>query len=195
MVPEENRIESDPDYGYGHDGNRRKVMLWSKSAWEDIDSIGDRDMPAGRFVSGVTCGVRFVGVCIPWRDAHVKTGKKNKSPWEDHLAFCAGLRRVLMRFSGDKTPICVLGDFNQRIPRAGQPAHVFEALVQAIPSPFRIITQGIKDSEGKSLIDHIAISDGLESEKTVIIPRHSSEGTRLSDHVGVATAIIKYQTI
>lgn len=191
MVPEENRIESDPDYGYSHDGKRRKVILWSKSAWEEIDSIGDKDMPTGRFVSGVTCGVRFVGVCIPWRDAHVKTGQKNREAWEDHLSFCEGLRRVLTRFSSDKTPICLLGDFNQRIPRVSQPSRVFDALVQAMPSSFRIVTQGIKDADGKDIIDHIDISDGLESVKTVIIPRHFSDGTRLSDHVGVASIITK----
>jgi hypothetical protein len=189
MLPEGHIIESDPNYGYAHDGSRRKAILWSKSRWEDIDTSGDEAMPPGRFVSGITQGVRFIGVCIPWRDAHVKTGMKDKNHWEDHLSYCTALSRVLARHSRDVTPICVMGDFNQRIPQAGQPAHVFNALMQVIPSSFHIITAGTKDSDGKQIIDHIAISGDLESEKIIIVPRYSADGTRLSDHVGVATTI------
>lgn len=76
ITPQGHVIEADPDYGYTHDGSRRKVILWSKTPWEEMDAIGDPEMPTGRFVSGVTQGIRFVGVCIPWRDAHVKTGRK-----------------------------------------------------------------------------------------------------------------------
>jgi endonuclease/exonuclease/phosphatase family metal-dependent hydrolase len=146
-------------------------------------------MPTGRFASGVTQGVRFVGICIPWRDAHVKTGKKNKKPWQDHLAYCDGLQRVLGRYSRDRTPICVLGDFNQRVPRVTQLVHVYDALIQALPSSFRIATEGLKDSDGKNLIDHIAISNDLLAEMTTIISRVAPDGTRLSDHVGIASTI------
>jgi hypothetical protein len=189
IVPQGHRIEADSDYGYDHDGNRRKVILWSKNHWEDIDTLGDDEMPTGRFASGVTQGVRFVGICIPWRDAHVKTGKKNKKPWQDHLAYCDGLHRVLDRYSRDRTPICVLGDFNQRVPRVTQPVHVYDALIHALPSSFRIATEGLKDSDGKNLIDHIAISNDLLAELTTIIPRVAPDGTRLSDHVGIASTI------
>lgn len=189
MVAVGHQIHSDPDYGYGHDGNRRKVVLWSKNAWEHIDTKGDKSMPSGRFVSGITGGVRFVGVCIPWRDAHVNTGKRNRTAWEDHLSFCNGLKNVLGRFSNNGTPICLLGDFNQRIPSASQPSHVFDALIQAIPSTFRVITEGIKDSGAKAIIDHIAISNGLDCEPVSIVPRYADDGTRLSDHVGVLTTI------
>jgi hypothetical protein len=89
--------------------------------------------------------VRFIGVCIPWRDAHVKTGKKDKRPWEDHLPYCAALGRVIDRLSREPEPICVLGDFNQRIPRAGQPPHMFDALMKALPT-LRIFTAEVKDS-------------------------------------------------
>ncbi len=191
LMPQGHQIEAESDYGYDHDGSRRKVILWSKNPWEDVDTIGAEEMPTGRFASGVTQGIRFIGVCIPWRDAHVKSGKKNKKPWQDHLAYCAGLQGVIGRYSRDRTPICVLGDFNQRIPRVTQPSHVFDALLQAIPSSFRIITSGLKDSEGKNVIDHIAISDGLHSEATTTISRFAPDGTRLSDHVGIASTITK----
>lgn len=185
ITPQGHVIEADPDYGYTHDGSRRKVILWSKTPWEEMDAIGDPEMPTGRFVSGVTQGIRFVGVCIPWRDAHVKTGRKDRSPWEDHLAYCRGLQKVLHRYADDSRPVCVLGDFNQRIPRVSQPERVFDALIQSMPPSFRILTQGLQDSEGKSVIDHLVISDNLAAGTVTVIPRFASDGTRLSDHVGI----------
>lgn len=100
-----------------------------------------------------------------------------------------GLKRVLDRASGDGLPICVLGDFNQRIPRVNQPINVYEKIIQAIPSSFRITTKGLVDSEGENVIDHMAISDNLKSGTPTIIPRYASEGTQLSDHVGIVSIL------
>jgi endonuclease/exonuclease/phosphatase family metal-dependent hydrolase len=191
MIPDGHSIESDPDYGYPNDGGRRKVTLWSKQSWAEVDMIGDDEMPSGRFVSGITAGVRFVGVCIPWRDAHVNTGRRDRACWEDHLAYCRGLERVLARYSADRTPTCVVGDFNQRIPRVGQPVNVAKALAEAIPADFMIATEGLKDAEGADLIDHFVVSPGLSIAITQIVPRISPGGTRLSDHVGVAVSLEK----
>ena len=191
MVPEGHSIESEPDYGYPHDGGRRKVILWSKQPWTDVDTIGNDEMPSGRFVSGITAGVRFIGVCIPWRDAHVKTGRKDRTCWADHLAYCSGLERVLARYSTDRTPTCVVGDYNQRIPRAGQPINVAKALVDAIPADFVIATEGQKDAEGADLIDHFVVSPDLSISITQIVPRFSQDGTRLSDHVGITASLAK----
>ena len=38
------------DYGYEAPKNRRKVLLWSRQPWRDVDQMGDPDMPPGRFV-------------------------------------------------------------------------------------------------------------------------------------------------
>jgi hypothetical protein len=38
--------------------------------------------------------IRFVGVCIPWRDAHVRTGRRDRAPCEDHLRFLEQARIV-----------------------------------------------------------------------------------------------------
>ena len=51
---------SRPDYGYGIQETRRKVLLWSREPWERVDDISDERMPPGRFVSGVTLCAR------PW---------------------------------------------------------------------------------------------------------------------------------
>lgn len=185
-VPKEGfMIEASPDYGYSNTGEKRKVILWSKSPWTEFDDNGGPNLPTGRFVSGVAGGIRFVGVCIPWRDAHVKTGRRDRNPWEDHLLYCRELGRILKTFSRSELPICVLGDYNQRIPRQFQPQHVFDALLEAIPKQFRIATKGMIDKDGKSLIDHITVSPDLNLTIEEIIPRISPDGTRLSDHVGV----------
>ena len=47
-------ICSQPDYGYPIKDGRRKVMLWSREPWEQVDDVGIDSMPPGRFVSGVT---------------------------------------------------------------------------------------------------------------------------------------------
>lgn len=73
-------IFSDADYGYESPTYRRKVILWSKNPWNRIDTLGGEGLPGGRFISGTTMTsigeVKFIGVCIPWRDAHVISGRK-----------------------------------------------------------------------------------------------------------------------
>ena len=41
---------SQPDSGYGPKENHRKVILWSREPWEQVDDLGHRSMPTGRFV-------------------------------------------------------------------------------------------------------------------------------------------------
>ena len=103
-------ISSHEDYGYKSKKGRRKVILWSKNKWTDIDQIGSKEIPTGRFISGITNGIKIIGLCIPWRFAHVSTGRKDRKPWEDHLSFIQNLS-----FSNQKT--IILGDFNQIIPK------------------------------------------------------------------------------
>ena len=189
FIPKGDFIESETDYGYSNTEKKRKVVLWSKSSWTDVDSFGDPELPSGRIVSGITQNIRFIGICIPWKDAHVRTGRKDRNTWEDHLSFCAGLGRIITRYSNDNIPVCILGDYNQRIPRTFQPESVANALLNSIPEKFNIATEGIKDSDGKDLIDHIAVSPSLDAVIAQIIPHTTSEGFRLSDHVGVVSEI------
>ncbi len=187
MLPDSGHtIEASADYGYGATGERRKVLLWSRSPWTDVDRVGDEEMPGGRFVVGTTRGLRVVGVCIPWRDAHVRTGRKDRAPWEDHLSYLAGLGRVLASTPG---PALVAGDFNQRLPRRRQPKPVHEALKGAMSSWGRIISAGVLDNEGTDLIDHVAVGPGLDGTVTGTIPRTTPHGLRLSDHPGVLVEV------
>ena len=47
-------ITSSEDYGYRSEPSQRKVLLWSRNGWRDVDALGSDDLPSGRFVSGVT---------------------------------------------------------------------------------------------------------------------------------------------
>lgn len=190
-IPDGHIIEADPDYGYPHNGQRLKVLLWSKHPWKEVDTVGDPDLPTGRYASGITQDIRFIGVCIPWKDAHVRNGRKDREPWQDHLAYCEGLSRIIEAHSASSHPICILGDYNQRIPRLYQPEHIAKALLHAIPNDFTFITQGLKDNEDKQLIDHICVSPSLTASATQILPHTTPDGTRLTDHMGVLANIEK----
>ena len=189
FIPQGHFIEANSDYGYPNTGEKLKVALWSNRPWTNFDDIGDPNLPSGRFVSGITHGVRFVGVCIPWKDAHVRTGRRDRAPWQDHLSYCEGLERVLERYSSCKEPVCVVGDYNQRIPRVAQPRNVAEAHLNAFPKGYAVATESIKDSEGKRLIDHVTVSLTLTTTISEILPRIAPDRTRLSDHVGVVAII------
>src|SRR5690349_16834816 len=116
-------VWADADYGYRDTGERRKVGLWSRTPWTDVDTVGHPDLPGGRFVAGVTetdvGSLTVAGVCIPWQMAHVSTGHRDRAPWQDHLAYLAGLGELLHPFVGSTV---VAGDFNQRLPRRRVPA-------------------------------------------------------------------------
>ena len=98
----------------------------------EVNQIGSKEIPTGRFISSVTSGIRIIGICIPWRFAHVSTGRKARKPWEDHLSFIQNLS-----FSNEKT--IILGDFNQNIPKKNQPEIVFSSLKNMIDG-FNLLT-------------------------------------------------------
>ena len=162
-------ISSNEDYGYKIKKGRRKVILWSKSKWSDIDRLGSKKIPTGRYISGITMGIRFVGICIPWRFAHVSTGRKDRKPWEDHLTFIENLRIT-------KNKTILMGDFNQHIPKTYQPNDVYFALNKLIKG-MTLLTSNMG-------LDHIAISNELKASKALKIPTGSN-----SDHDGVSCSI------
>lgn len=126
--------------------------------------------------------VRFIGVCIPWRDAHVRTGRRDRRPWDEHLAYLQHLGPLLR--ADHSTPTVLLGDFNQRIPRTRQPEHVFSALTEALPADFRLVTSGPIAGAPELAIDHVAIRGPLEPVRTEFISRFDPDGAEMSDHFG-----------
>jgi endonuclease/exonuclease/phosphatase family metal-dependent hydrolase len=119
----------------------------------------------------------------------VSTGRKDRTSWEEHLIYCRGLTRIIESYGKEDRPICVLGDFNQRIPRVRQPVEVAEALAACFPSVFTVCTSGINDDEGKPLIDHCAVSPALSAQVTEIIPKQTPDGNPVSDHAGVVQEV------
>jgi exonuclease III len=192
MIPEGGyAIESDLDYGYSNNSERRKVVLWSKEHWDAVESLGSTGLPSGRFVTGITSDIRFVGVCIPWYDAHVRTGRRDRARWQDHLKYLDAFKPLADRYYQSEVPVCITGDFNQRIPRTRQPQEVAQRLACTFDAGYETVTAEIKDEEGHLLIDHVAIDNRLWAQVNRIIPKKLAPGAPLSDHVGVVARIAK----
>ena len=128
----------------------------------EVNQIGSKEIPTGRFIAGVTNGIKIVGLCIPWRFAHVSTGRIDRKPWEDHISFIQNLS-----FLNEKT--IILGDFIQNIPKKNQPEIVFFSLKNMIDG-FNLLTTNIG-------FIHIVISTDLYANN---IQRIATENN--SDH-------------
>ena len=181
-------VDAGDDWGYDvKDKSQRKVLMWSENPWTDVDGIGSPKLPGGRFVSALTetsiGPIRIIGVCIPYYGAHVSTGQKNRSQWEDHGAYLHEMKEILSDVSG---PFVIAGDYNQRIP-AGRQSKSMAALLSEVLHDLKVPTAGQVDPP---LIDHIAHSAGLASKIMFTIPASNSEG-KLSDHTGVVVELSK----
>jgi endonuclease/exonuclease/phosphatase family metal-dependent hydrolase len=182
LMPEGFVLDGGTDWGYeSEDKRRRKVLLWSRYPLVEPSQGEGFQIPEGRFIAATVQhpvgDIVVYGVCIPWKDAHVRNGRKDRAPWEDHSTYLEGLRQLIEQ---EKSPLVVLGDFNQRIPRVSQPVLVADQLSRCMDS-LQVCTALPLD---KPLIDHIAVSKELLATKVEVIPDHDSEG-RLSDHRGV----------
>ena len=182
-------ICSRPDYGHRVKPGRRKVLLWSREPWRDVDDVGTADLPPGRFVSGITRTsvgeVTVVGICIPWSGSRVRgTGEKRRM-WEDHGTYLAGLAKLLER---PTKRLIVMGDFNQRIGQRGNtPVHLRSALQRAFPAGMTIATSAV-GLRGRRSVDHIAVGEDMAVEHLDVIDNGHGE-SRLSDHFGVVSAL------
>ena len=181
-------IYSQADAGYKLDVNRRKVVLWSREPWSQVDDSGLDSLPPGRFVSGVTqtsAGkVTVIGICIPWFGSRTEArrGSERRRPWQDHEQFLVGLSEILEREV--KKRLIVIGDFNQSLgQRSRAPTELRLALENAFSPSMRVATSGLA-FQGRPSIDHIALSaDWTVGSLGVISNVHG--GTELSDHFGV----------
>ena len=181
-------ICSQPDYGYTTKEGRRKVTLWSKAPWEQVDDKGVGSMPPGRFVSGVTRTplgkVTVIGICIPWFGSRTEPNRhaERRKRWEDHEQYLAGLAEVLE--SSEMKRLMVIGDFNQTIvQRSSAPPNLQLALREAFPSSMRVVTSELT-FQGSRNIDHIALSGDWAVGSLEVISNFHGE-RKLSDHFGV----------
>lgn len=185
LPPAGHVIEADADYGYPIFEGRRKVLLWSKQPWSNIDSVGHPDLPSGRFVRGGTetpfGPIDVIGVCIPWAGAHVASGRRDRKRWDDHLSYLNALAKVV---PPNPSRLLVVGDFNQKLPRTTAPIGAYRALDEAILSRLRPVTMGTVEPVACQLIDHIAVSPDMAAQSVVSLSNMDGR-VRLSDHVGV----------
>ena len=192
LSPQGHTICSQADYGYKVRENRRKVVLWSREPWHEVDDVGLDLMPPGRFVAGVTQtslgNVTVVGVCIPWFGSRTEARRKleRRKRWEDHEQYLVGLTEMLVRQSGKS--LIVMGDFNQIIGPSSRASHQLQMLLQGAFSPnMRIATSDLA-FQGRRSIDHIALSDDLTVESLGVVS-NVHDGRKLSDHFGVVAEV------
>ncbi len=183
-------IFSHPDYGYRVRDERRKVLLWSREPWEQVDDIGNDKLPPGRFVSGVTQtsegALNVMGVCIPWADSWVRGTEVKRVRWEDHRQYLKGLSEVL-----DRTPVrrlIVVGDFNQRIQQGGAVHSDIRVALQSVLASRMTIASAGMGFRGRRSIDHVALSGDLTAEYIGVISNLDGE-RKLSDHFGVVAGL------
>ncbi len=176
------------DAHFGKD--ERKVLIWSKEPWTDIDSVGAEGLDQTRYIAASTetpdGPLTVMGVCIPWHMAEVvyRTGEKRK-PWELHLEYLAVLSQMLRDAGG---PLVVAGDFNQQVPRQKYGHRAAAEALESTFEPMDIATAGQLEGCQKVGIDHIAISNDLRAERVSGWP-NVIDGKRLSDHDGAGVDI------
>ena len=180
-------IDGGSDWGYGREEARRKVLVWSRQPWSAVDAASSGALPAGRFVAGITLTalgpLTVIGVCIPWRDAHVRSGRRDSGQWQEHEAWLSGFGRLPYRHARRRT--VVLGDFNQRVPRRSQPKGAYAALLHAFEG-FSFATAGELDGAPGRAIDHIAHTPDMALAGGIgLWPPKDRHDNRLSDHFGV----------
>ena len=163
--------------------DERKVLVWSRNPWRDVDLVGDPELPGPRFVAATTDTpigeVRVIGVCIPWHMCDVRTGAKDKRPWEQHQRWLE-LFEPLIGADTQRLPTIIAGDFNQRVPRRkGGRRDVAEQLA-AVLADFHIVTESVPPGCERQGIDHIALGPGLRSIDVRGWPNDDG-GVRMSD--------------
>jgi endonuclease/exonuclease/phosphatase family metal-dependent hydrolase len=176
-------VDAGDNWGYGPKPERRKVVMWSRYPLT-LDLIGTDGGTRGRLAVATAATpagpLRILGVCIPWRDAHVNTGRGDASPWSEHMDYLDRLEVLLAELDHD-VPTVIAGDFNQRIPRVRQPVRVADRLNEVLGG-WTIHTAG--DFPNGLHIDHIATDRRFVLESARDWPASDHLG-RLSDHAGV----------
>lgn len=176
-------VDARDDWGYGPQPSRRKVIVWSHFPMT-CEAVGEAGATRGRLavtlVQTPQGPLRVVGVCIPWRDAHVSTGRGDARPWSEHLDYLDRLEQLLPTLD-DHTPTVIAGDYNQRVPRGRQPVAVADRLREVFAG-WTLHTAGALPHGPH--IDHIAADRRLVLDAVRDWPASDDLG-RLSDHAGV----------
>ncbi len=187
--------------GSAERGGARKVVLWSRTGWSDVDRIGSPNLPEGRFISATTKSDgkdwHIVGMCIPYFGYRIKKeiwGNEALSPWQGANMYLEALRSEVLRRDRFLRRTILLGDFNLHIPpgKSSRQPKAVSQLCEMTFADWMIPTAGeIEDPAlDKRFIDHIALTADITVESMRFISRFAEDGTRLSDHNGVCIKIV-----
>lgn len=181
-------IDGSDDWGGKAGAGRRKVQLWSRAPWTDVDLVGSSELPPGMFVRGVTetgiGRVTVVGLVIPYHLANVNSGRRDRRMWQDHGQCLAALPSVINSLPPQSL---VMGDFNQRIPSNWVP-RAYQEQLRAAFRPLAIATADVSGPDGRRSVDHIAHGPGLALKSTHMLSNRAEDGREISDHFGVAAS-------
>lgn len=177
--------------GAGKIENRggRKVVLWSRSSWSNVDAFGSPDLPPGRYIQADTLYDNerwsIVGLCVPYHAYRTGEtwGEERHKAWEGACRFLDALGKHVLAKLGSSERTIILGDFNLQIPAFNYP-YPHSQVNQKRKETFKgwlIPTSGIR----KRFIDHVAMSADLGVESLHFISKIADDGTQLSDHNGV----------
>ncbi|WP_084558363.1 endonuclease/exonuclease/phosphatase family protein [Mesorhizobium sp. LNJC394B00] len=169
----------------------RKVVLWSRNPWTDVDPLGNQELQTGGFIAAITTtplgDIRVLGVCIPYHLASPMSVAPRCPAWSQQLLYLSGLRRLIAsRTAG--LPMVVLGDYNQFVPRIWGSKAASLALSDAL-NDLSVCTGGKIEVVNRPAIDHMALSPELRPFSVNGIDEHDANGRKLSDHFGVAVRV------
>ncbi len=182
----------EPPRGSVFAADERKVLIWSKQPWREVDRVGIEDLDQTRFISAVTetpvGPLRVLGVCIPWHMAEVTYPIDVKyKPWELHIRYLELFGEVL---AAADTPTVVAGDFNQNVPREKYGNRAAAEAMETAFAPFEVLTRGTVAGGTRPGIDHIAVTKHLSATNTWGWPNEIN-GNRLSDHDGAGVDLVE----
>lgn len=166
--------------------DERKVLMWSRKPWEDIEVV-ERLEKTGSAVTGLTSighrRIRFVGICIPYHFASPLGQEPRKKPWRQHEEYLHALKPLLEQWRHEGTVI-VVGDYNRRIPYSWGPKRSYELLETALDG-YIIATPGKLPGVDEKSIDHVAYCGDLEHSFACGRSAKAPDGRGRSDHFGV----------
>ncbi len=177
----------------------RKVALWSRSGWTDVDRMGSESLPEGRFVCATTTfagtAITVVGMCIPYHGYRTKEsrwGTRTHQRWEGACEYLDALHRDVLTQPQFRQRTILLGDFNLEIPPRGYPGRRsgVNRKREAAFSGWALPTAGEWDDPAldKRFKDHVGLSPDLRAGPPRFFSRFDGE-FELSDHNGVCIEI------
>jgi exonuclease III len=174
------------------DEDERWVSIWSRFPLEDAGIEASPRGTVAAVVDSPLGHLALYGTVVPWHSEPSPDGVVR--PWSVHaieLQRQAGeWRNLASRFAG----VCVVGDFNQSWQGRGYGTRALRATHHdaAQGAGLVCLTAG-EVSDGLPVIDHVLLSrvwvDRFSARVAATWPGRRDDGTRMSDHAGVAVDI------